>query len=305
MIQKGDNLRILLIPDGVAASLQVVAKATNCTLNLQTNTEDAAHKDIVGMFGQPVVVSKNWSISVESLDVTDAATLLNAIKAGTKFKVLFSATATTNNQTPVVTSYMRQGLAYINDITFNWNDRELSTKSIQLTGASPLEAVETAPQTVEIPVNNTFTRGQFVRLFISSNNTDTPNRVIGAARQLSLHVSTSLETATTKDTDGDWQIQEPTAVNFDITSSALVNADETITSEVEGADLGNLMSYYEAGLPVKFEIANVSGANQRTKGTVLVSGSVIIAQLQVNGPTRQNADYTTTLNGFGPFVVGA
>jgi hypothetical protein len=56
---------------------------------------------------------------------------------------------------------------------------------------------------------------------------------------------------------------------------------------------------------VKFQIANVSGDNQRTKGSVIVSGSVIISQLTMNGQNRANADYTATLNGYGEYTVGA
>ena len=56
---------------------------------------------------------------------------------------------------------------------------------------------------------------------------------------------------------------------------------------------------------MKFQIANVSGDNQRTKGAVIISGSVIIATLTLNGPNRQNADYTAQLSGYGAYTVGA
>jgi predicted secreted protein len=150
-----------------------------------------------------------------------------------------------------------------------------------------------------------YTKGQFVRLFLGSDNTTTPAAVIAAARQLSFHVSMSLENATTKDTPGDWQIQEPTGLSYDISSTALMRGNDTISSSVAGKSLGDIEDIYEAGTPVKFQIANVSGDNQRTKGAVIVSGSVIIATLTLNGPNRQNADYTTALNGYGAYTVGA
>jgi predicted secreted protein len=155
-----------------------------------------------------------------------------------------------------------------------------------------------------IPIGS-FTKGQFVRLFLGSDNTAAPSTVIAAAKTLSLHVSLTLEDATTKDTAGDWQIQEPTALSYDISTGALVRSGETITSQVGAKTLADIESIYEAGTPVKFKIANVSGDNNRTASSTIVSGSVVLTQLAINGPNRQNADYTATLNGYGDYEVAA
>ena len=56
---------------------------------------------------------------------------------------------------------------------------------------------------------------------------------------------------------------------------------------------------------MKWQIANVSGDNQRTKGSVIVSGSVVLAQLSINGPNRQSADYSAQFSGYGDYTVGA
>lgn len=149
------------------------------------------------------------------------------------------------------------------------------------------------------------TKGQFIRLFLGSDNTATPAKVVAAAKSLTLHVSCTVEDASTKDTTGDWVQQEVTAVNFDISTSALVRSDETIESSVEAQDLNALENIYEAGGPVKFQIANVSGDNQRTKGAIIVSGSVILTQLTINGPNKQTATYDAQMNGWGAYTVGA
>ena len=60
----------------------------------------------------------------------------------------------------------------------------------------------------------------------------------------------------------------------------------------------------EAGNPVKCMIANTSGDNNRTIGAIILSGSVIVSQLTINGPLG-TADYTTQLNGYGAYTVGA
>ena len=298
MTLKGQNFRIFL-------GDKVVGMATNCTCTLTGNTEDASHKDLVSMAQAPSVVSKSWSVSVESLDVTDVATMLTAIKNLTPFTLKWDETAITDNQTALAASYARTGTAYLNDVTFTWDDRTNSTKSLQFTGSGPLEKIVGEPTTDVITPSTTYTKGQFVRLFLGSDNTAAPSKVIAAAKQLSLHVSMTLEDATTKDTDGDWQAQEPTGLAYDISTTALIRSGDTITSSVAAQSLPEIEEIYEASLPVKWLIAPVSGANQRTKGTTIVSGSVVLTQLTLNGPNRQNADYSASLSGFGPYEVGA
>ena len=144
-----------------------------------------------------------------------------------------------------------------------------------------------------------------MRLFLGSDNSAVPAKIVAAAKSLSLHVSLTLEDATTKDTTGDWQVQEPTALSFDISSNALVRSADTITSTVQGQDFASIEDIYEASVPVRFQIANVSGANNRTKGAIICSGSVVITQLVVNAPNRQNSNYTTTLTGYGIYNVAA
>lgn len=295
---KGQNFRIYL-------GNEVVAKSTTCSVNLTGNTDSAEHKDIVGVAQLPTIVSKSWSVSVESLDVSNAGAILTAIKNLTPFTLRWDETSTSDNQTGLGATFARTGTAYLNDVTFNWNDRENSTKALQFAGTGPLAKIATTPETDVITVSNTLTKGQFVRLFLSSDNTATPAKVIAAAKQLSLHVSLTLETSTTKDTDGDWQVQEPTGLSYDITSNALVRSGDTITSQVQGQSLADIEDIYEGSLPVKWQIANVSGVNNRTKAAVIVSGSVVVTSLVMNGPNRQNADYTATLTGFDNYTVGA
>ena len=300
---KGQNFRILTY-DATASKYKVVGMATSCTVTLNANTDDAGTKDDVGMAQKPTVTSKSWQVSVESLNVTDVAAMLTAIKSLTPFTLLWDETSTTDNQTAQGAAFARKGQAYLSDATFNFNDRENSSKSLQFSGSGELETLSTTPS-VEAIAAGAYTKGQFVRLFLGSDNTATPAKVIAGAKQLSLHVSMTLEDATTKDTDGDWTIQEPTQLAFDISTTALVRSNDTITSAVQAQGLSDLESIYEASSPVKFQIANVSGDNQRTKGAVIISGSVIISTLTLNGPNRQNADYTAQLSGYGAYTVGA
>ena len=300
---KGQNFRICIF-DSTAEKYKVIGMATNCTVTLTNNTDDASHKDVVGAAAMPTTISKSWQVSCESLNVADAAAMLTAIKSMQPMTLMWDETATSDNQTRAKATFARKGSAYLNDVTFNFNDRENSTKSLQFQGSGPLQTVGSSEATQVIPLGS-YTKGQFVRLFLGSDNTAAPSTVIAAAKTLSMHVSLTLEDATTKDTAGEWTIQEPTALSYDISTGALIRSGETITSQVGAKSLADLETIYEAGTPVKWKIANVGGDNNRTASSTIVSGSVVLTQLTLNGPNRQNADYTAQLNGYGDYTVAA
>lgn len=293
---KGQNFRILRL---VNSRFEVIAMATNCTVTLTGNTEEASSKEDVGLAAKPTVTSKSWSVSVESLSTYDVTILLQIMKEMTPVTLMWDETQTTNNQALASSSVQRIGTAYLNDATFNFNDRENAAKSLQFTGCSALtHDTQVSSSVISAPG---YTKGQYVRLFLSSDNTAVPTRVIAAAKNLSLHVSLTLEDATTKDTEGNWAIQEPTALSYDITTTALMRSGETISSDVGAQTLADLEAIYEMSSPVKWQIANVSGANQRTKGDIIASGSVIVTQLTLNGQNRQKADYSAQLTGYGDY----
>lgn len=302
---KGQNFRILLL-DGT--EFKVVGMSTSCTVNLQTNTESAETKDDVGLAAKPTMTSLAWNVQVDSLNVLDTGAMLTAIKSFTPFTLLFDVVSTSDNQTSTGDDACRVGQAYLADGTFNFNDRENSSKSLQFQGISPLEH-DTQVSSSAIAAG-TYTKGQFVRLFLASATdaaSAAPTKVIAAAKQLSLHVSVTLEQSTTKDTVGDFIVQEPTGISYDISTTALVRSGETISSSVSnlGQALDDIEDIYEAGKPVRWQIANVSGDNNRVKGTVIASGSALLTSLSISAPNRQDATYTAQLTGYGAYNVGS
>lgn len=299
---KGKNFRILTY-DTTASKYKVVGMATSCTVTHQSNTENANHKDIVGIAQLPTVVSQSCNISVESLSVADVGAMLTAIKSLTPFTLIWDETSTTDNQTALGATFARRGQFFLNDCTFQFDNRTNSTKSLQFSSTGAIEVLDTTP-TVETITTGAFTKGENVRLFLGSDNTATPSRVVAGARTLSIHCSLTLEDATTKDTDGNWIVQEATELAWDISSGALVRSGDNITSSVQAQGLAEIEAIKEAGNPVKCLVANTSGANNRTLGAIILSGSVIVSQLTINGPLG-TADYTTQLNGYGPYTVGA
>jgi hypothetical protein len=275
--------------------------ADSCTVTLNANAENASTKDDVGAAQKPTIVSKSWQVQVSSLNVADTGAMLTMAKSMQPVLLLWDQTSTTDNQSLEGADYARKGMAYLSDAVFQFDDRTNSTKQLQFSGASPLEALS-SDETDVIALGN-YTKGQFMRLFLST--TANPALVVAGAKSLSLHVGITLSDATTKDTDGDWQVQEPTELSYDITSGALIDSGETITSSVNGQTLSALMSNYEDEDLMYWQLAPVSGDNNRTKGAVVASGQAYITQLDINAANRQVGMYNTRLSGYGAYTVGS
>ena len=296
---KGDNLRVFSYNE-TTDKYEVIGMSTDCTVTLNTNTEEGHTKDDFSVYSKPLVNSQSWTIQVNSMSSIDANQMLADIKAKKLFKLMWDESGGGANQTPQEAGFRRSGYAYLNDVTFNFNDRENSAMNLQFTGQSALTK-ETQVPYASISVDG-YTKGQFVRLILGSDAT-TATKVIGAAKQLSMHVSVTLEDVTTKDTEGLYQNMEPTMISYDITSNALVRGNDTITSETLAQDLASIEDIYEAGTPVRWKICNMTGDNQRTIASELVNGFAIINSLTINAPSRQNATYTAQLQGYGAYNV--
>jgi predicted secreted protein len=298
MAIRGQNFRIFI---GSA----VFAGSTNCTVNLSNNTDDTAIKDTAGIASTPQVTSKSWTVNVETLHVLDVTSILVAIKNKTKFLIWWTETTGSRNQTPVssIPAFARQGEAIITDATFNFNNRENSVKNITFTGIGKINTLQDG---VGSTIEPAFTKGQNVRLFLSPiTPDDTPTSVIAAARTLSLHVSVATEDISTKDTDGEWSYPEPTQITYDITTSALVGDSDNTESQVGGIVTADIMYMYLEGKPCKWQICNTSGANNRTKGTVIASGSVVLNSLNINAAVRQVVTYEAQMQGYGEYTVSS
>ena len=298
---KGQNFRVCIY-DTTEEKFRVIGMATSCSVTLQANTENASTKDDVGAANKPTIVSKSWSVQVDSLNVADTGAMLTMAKSMQPVLLLWDQTSTTDNQTLEGADYARKGMAYLNDCTFQFDDRTNSTKQLQFSGAAPLEAVVSSDVTDVIALGS-YTKGQFVRLYVST--AANPALVVGGAKTLSLHVGITLTDSTSKDTSGDWVVQEPTELSYDISSGALIDSGETITSSVNGQTLSTLMANYEAEDLMYWQIAPASGDNNRTKGSVIVSGQAYITQLDINAANRQAGEYTTRLSGYGDYTVGS
>lgn len=142
-------------------------------------------------------------------------------------------------------------------------------------------------------------KGQYIRLLIGeAANALT---VIGAAKEMTLHVSSAIEESSTKDTTGDYQEQEVTGLSYDISSQQLV-LEEDDTLESNGVN--TLETLFLAGTRIYWKIANVSGTNNRTVGDSIASGTGYIQQLTINAQNKQNATAQISITGYGEMTIG-
>lgn len=299
---KGQNLRVLLpyVVPGEGQAWRVVAMSTNCTITLNSETDDESTKDDVGMASKPGITSKSWTVNVESFDVFNAVQTLRTIKAMDAVLLKWDMVAETDNQTTTGVEYSMGGDAYLNDLTLVLNDREKAAKNIQFTGCTPLASYAESPGTTSTIAPDQPNYGQFYRLFIGAEDTD---KVLGACKTLTFHVSVSLENSTTKDTAGKFQRMEPTGISYDISTSALVRSGETISSQVEATALPEMEDGWVNDTLMRWEIAMTTGANNREKDLTIASGRAYITQLTINAPNRANATYNATLTGRGEITV--
>lgn len=145
-------------------------------------------------------------------------------------------------------------------------------------------------------------KGQHLRLLLKKTDGNGNKLPIALATDLTFHVSATVENSTTKDTTdsdgGAWQENEATGLNGDIQFGALIAAGTDAAAKV----LSDVIDGID-DTTFDWELAIVGGANNRVVSTSLATGKGKLVNVQMNGPNRQNATYTGSLNMWGPYVV--
>lgn len=288
MFRKGQNYRIFI-------NGGVVAEETSCSVTRGVDTEDASNKDLAsdstsGEIGgaNPIPTYKNMQFQVEAQGEGAIALFLTAIALmnADGGAVGWAPTNGTNNRTPQGNvNYVK---AICNDLTINAPNRQPVTCSAQFTAIPGTPATTTAStQSSLSAIGYTVLRGEFLRLFLGASSS---GAVIAQATNCSLHLSLSLEDATTKDDTSasseqlDYKAQAPTQINYDITSDCIYE--------------GGLHNLTE-GNTYAWSLAKASGAGQATKGDVLASGTAMLTNLTANAPVNQSITYSGTFTGVG------
>ena len=133
---KGQNFRAFV-------GGNAVPEASSCQVSITGNMEDAKTKDSEGSFGQEQMVSRSWSVQVDSYEAT-AASLIAVIQqfvSDEKVTVGWDETqevAGSQNRTPNNAAFARSGQAILNDFTIQANNRTNIQVTRQYMGSGAL-----------------------------------------------------------------------------------------------------------------------------------------------------------------------
>lgn len=125
-------------------------------------------------------------------------------------------------------------------------------------------------------------KGQNLRIAVDGET-------IALATNCTVNINAQLESASTKDDTGDWQVQELTGMSWDVSTDALFSA----TNDT-GASGISIIDSLLAGASVNVALSLVGATN-----TILLEGEAWISSISINAPNRQNATYTAQFQGTG------
>lgn len=130
---KGQNFRLFL-------DYSVIPEATNASITLTANTSDVTTKDTEGLSTAEEVVTTGWSAQTDNFQssVAQLQAIITMFNAAAAVMVGWDQTSGDSNDSPEAASFARSGDALLNDFTFNFNDRETISTSLQFQGTGAL-----------------------------------------------------------------------------------------------------------------------------------------------------------------------
>lgn len=143
-------------------------------------------------------------------------------------------------------------------------------------------------------------KGQHLRLLITDGTTKKP---IALATGLTFHLSAATEDSTTKDTsdtNGTWNEYDITQRSGDIQIESLIG----VGTDTAAMSLNDILTRIN-DTAVNWELAIVSGANNRVVSTTICTGQGKLVSANPQGANRQKATYSFTMNIYGPVTVAA
>ena len=117
-----------------------VPEATNCSVTVQGNVEDASTKDSTGGWNEEQMTSKSWSAQVDNVDasLSNLRALITRFNSDAKTSVGWDQTAGAQNRTAQNAAFARSGQAILNDLSIQADDRQTISVSCQYQGSGAL-----------------------------------------------------------------------------------------------------------------------------------------------------------------------
>ena len=134
-------------------------------------------------------------------------------------------------------------------------------------------------------------KGQNLRVMVGG-------KCVAMATSCQIHIGTQLEDSSTKDSIGDWQEQEVTGLNWDVTTDSLVTLEDNGTN---GELPQDLMSLIINKTKVQLTFDQTSGTNNRTaqNSAIKRTGYAYLTDYNLTAPNRQNSTLNCKFTGTG------
>lgn len=117
-----------------------IPEATNCSVTVSGSMEDSTSKDTVGSYAQEQMTSKDWNVSVDSLDASLATlrALITRFNSDEKVIVGWDQTSGAQNRVAQNAAFARSGLAILNDLSIQADNRTNIQTTCQYQGSGAL-----------------------------------------------------------------------------------------------------------------------------------------------------------------------
>lgn len=117
-----------------------IPESTNCSVTVSGSMEDSTSKDTVGSYAQEQMTSKDWNVSVDSLDASLATlrALITRFNSDEKVTVGWDQTSGAQNRVAQNAAFARSGLAILNDLSIQADNRTNIQTTCQYQGSGAL-----------------------------------------------------------------------------------------------------------------------------------------------------------------------
>lgn len=117
-----------------------IPEATSCSVSVTGSMESNKTKDTVGSYNQEQMTSKDWSVSVDSIDASPATlrALIRRFNSDEKVTVGWDQTAGSLNRVAQSAPFARSGQAILNDLSIQANNRTNIQTTCQYQGSGAL-----------------------------------------------------------------------------------------------------------------------------------------------------------------------
>lgn len=140
-------------------------------------------------------------------------------------------------------------------------------------------------------------KGQNLRVMVGTASGG--EKCIAMATSATFHISTQLESSSTKDSVGDWEEQEVVGLSWDAQTDSLVTLEDNGTNGELPQDLLSLM-INKTKVHLVFD--QTAGTNNRVaqNSAIKRSGWAWINDISISAANKQNSQLTVQFSGTGP-----